>query len=139
MLSIQHAGGRRNLTIFPLGYIRSYAKRTPEVTDTNWTHGRMDGRTDILESTTMWGSLRLAPIIQCVSRVCCRIVTSAAGTVTIRLQTSDVSLYTLYNTFIMFPDPAAIGTRRHRYCGLGNGHGLATVAPHNQRTVAYHR
>ena len=24
----------------------------------------------------------------------------------IRLQTSDVSLYTLYNTFIMFPDPA---------------------------------
>ena len=46
---------------------------------------------------------------------------------TIRLQTSDVSLYTLYNTFIMFPDPAAIGTRRYR--GLGNGRGLATVAP----------
>ena len=45
---------------------------------------------------------------------------------TIRLRTSDVSLYTLYNTFIMFPDPAAIGTRRHRYRGLGNGHGLAT-------------
>ena len=37
--------------------------------------------------------------------------------VTIRLQTSDVSLYTLYNTFIMFPDPAAIGTRPHRYRG----------------------
>ena len=50
--------------------------------------------------------------------------------VTIRLQMSDVSLYTLYNTFIMFPDPAAIGTRRYR--GLGNGRGLATVAPHNQ-------
>ena len=44
--------------------------------------------------------------------------------VTIRLQTSDVSLYTLYNTFIMFPDPAAIGTRRYR--GLDNGRGLAT-------------
>ena len=27
--------------------------------------------------------------------------------VTIRLQTSDVSLYTLYNTFIMFPYPTA--------------------------------
>ena len=32
--------------------------------------------------------------------------------VTIRLQTSDVSQYTLYDTFIMFPNPAAIGTRQ---------------------------
>ena len=53
--------------------------------------------------------------------------------VTIRLQMSDVSQYTLYNTFIMFPDPAAIGT--HRYRDLGNGRGLATVAPRNQRTI----
>ena len=56
--------------------------------------------------------------------------------VTIRLQTSDVSLYTLYNTFIMFPDPVAIGTRRYR--GLGNGRGLATVAPRNQRTIQFY-
>ena len=56
--------------------------------------------------------------------------------VTIRLQTSDVSQYTLYNTFIMFPDPAALGT--HRYRGLGNGRGLATVAPHNQRTIQFY-
>ena len=49
---------------------------------------------------------------------------------TIRLQTSDVSLYTLYNTFIMFPDLAAIGMRRYR-----GGRGLATVALHNQRTI----
>ena len=46
---------------------------------------------------------------------------------------SDVSEYTLYNTFITFPDPAAIGT--HRYRGLGNSRSLATVAPHNQRTI----
>ena len=56
--------------------------------------------------------------------------------VTIRLQTSDVSLYTLYNTFIMFPDPAAIGTCRYR--GLGNGRSLATVVPHNQRTIQFY-
>ena len=55
---------------------------------------------------------------------------------TIRLQTSDVSLYTLYNTFIMFPDPATIGTRRYR--GLGNGRGLATVVPHNQCTIQFY-
>ena len=46
---------------------------------------------------------------------------------------SDVSEYTLYNTFITFPDPAAIGT--HRYRGLGNSRSLATVVPHNQRTI----
>ena len=40
------------------------------------------------------------------------------------LGTRLVSLYKLYNTFIMIPDPAAIGTRRYR--GLGNGRGLAT-------------
>ena len=36
----------------------------------------------------------------------------------------------------MFPDPAAIGTRRYR--GLGNGRGLATVVPHNQRTIQFY-
>ena len=36
----------------------------------------------------------------------------------------------------MFPDPAAIGTRRYR--GLGNGRGLATVAPHNQHTIQFY-
>ena len=57
--------------------------------------------------------------------------------VTIRLQTSDVSQYTLYNnTFIIFPDPAAIGTRQYR--GLGNGRGLATVVPPNQRTMQFY-
>ena len=55
---------------------------------------------------------------------------------TIRQQTSDVSLYTLYNTFIMFPDPAAIGTCQYR--SLRNGHGLATVVPHNQRTIQFY-
>ena len=43
---------------------------------------------------------------------------------------------TLYNTFIVFPDPAAIGTRRYR--GLGDGRGLATLAPHNQRTIQFY-
>ena len=53
--------------------------------------------------------------------------------VTLRLQTSDVSMYTLYNTF-MFPDPAAIyrnvstSISRHCLAQLGN-----SIAPHNQR------
>ena len=52
-----YVGGRRNIAIFLLD-IRNTGRRT----DTNWTDGRTDGRTDILKSTTMWGSLRLAPI-----------------------------------------------------------------------------
>ena len=48
--------------------------------------------------------------------------------VTIRLQTSDVSQYTLYNTFIMFPHHWNASTLILRYY-LVTGHcGLATIA-----------
>ena len=41
-------------------WIYGHTLNTPDVGQT--PSGQMDGRTDILKSTTMWGSLRLAPM-----------------------------------------------------------------------------